>query len=385
MDRYKTVAINFLHVINDGFEASLLLFLPFITNELHLGLTQVGFLGSTMNVLKVFLALPVGYVASRYGGFRLLIIAILFYAIGHLFVSIGQYYYVIAFGFLIAGIGFAIFHPISFSVVVKMFDKKERGSRLGTFTAIGDIGRIGMSSIITFVIAYIGWRSTALSCFAVLSVLFIIYFVGFFRRKTTIIIDQHNSKGISYRGILKNKKFILSTLSYCLDTFASSALFVFIPFLLLSRNVSPALLGSVTSTFFFGNMFGKVLLGRLVDKFGNTNVFILSEISMAFFIVILSNSTLLPLIIVASIILGIFTKGTIPVLTTMISESVEDHGRFEKAFGLNALITGVAATLAPLALGYFADKWGIVTAFNLSASFALMAIIPAYIFKTLKS
>jgi MFS family permease len=124
-------------------------------------------------------------------------------------------------------------------------------------------------------------------------------------------------------------------------------------------------------------MLGKVLLGGLVDKFGNIKVFIISEICMAVFIVILSNTTWLPCIIASAVVLGMFTKGTAPVLTTMVAESVDHHKGMEKAFGLNAIFTGVASTIAPFALGFLSDKFGIVMAFHFSAGFALIATIPA--------
>ena len=127
-------------------------------------------------------------------------------------------------------------------------------------------------------------------------------------------------------------------------------------------------------------MFGKVVLGRLVDKLGNVKVFIVSELSMAVCIILLASSYAIPLIIVSSVILGIFAKGTVPVLTTMVTESVEHHGRFEKAFSLNAVFVGVGSSIAPILLGYLSDTLGIVQAFYASALFALIAIVPAYLF-----
>jgi len=126
---------------------------------------------------------------------------------------------------------------------------------------------------------------------------------------------------------------------------------------------------------------GKVFLGRLVDKFGNTKVFIMSELAMAIFIFILSNAMWLPITILASVVLGIFTKGTIPVLTTMVVESVEHKKGMEKAFGMNATFVGIASTIAPFLLGFLSDRFGITMAFNFSALFALVATIPAVIFR----
>jgi MFS transporter, FSR family, fosmidomycin resistance protein len=376
--RYLTV----LHILNDGFKASLLLLLPFIAKEFQMNLTNVGSLGTAVNLMDILLALPAGYYAAKIGGLRLLTYALLAYALGFFFTGISPSYAVIVLAFMIAGLGFGLFHPVSFALVAKKSDKTKRGMNLGNFTAAGDIGRIAISSLTTFLIMYLGWRSVSLSCFAGLFI-FSIVSLWFFNQKDAVDKGlQSISQDIPYKIFLKNAKYRLAITCFCIDTLASSALFVFIPFLLLKRGVPPALLGLLMSTFFFGNMFGKAALGRLVDKYGNSNVFIISEIFMAVFIWILSNSTFLPFIIISSIVLGIFTKGTVPVLTAMLSESVEYHNNFEKAFGLSAFFTGFASTIAPLLLGYLSDSFGIVFAFNISALIALSAIVPAVLFKT---
>ena len=379
----ESVQINLLHILNDGFKASLLLFLPFIAKEFMISLTKVGILGSAINSLEIILALPASHLASKIGGKKILVASLFFVAVGYFITGISPHYSFVVFAFIIAGIGFGMFHPVAFALVSRMFGKGKRGKQIGNFTALGDLGRVGLSSIITIVIVYIGWRSTTVAISLIL--LFLgLYFIHLIRKDIPIETKVEREEGISYKDALKNKKFIFATASFCLDTIASGSLFVFIPFLLLQRNVSYAFLGVLTSTFFIGNMFGKVLLGRLVDRFGNTKVFIISELFMALFIVILSNATWLPLIIGASIILGVFTKGTIPVLTEMVVESVEHKSGTEKAFGLNATFVGIASTIGPFILGFLSDRFGIVMAFNFSAVLAIFATVPAFLFSKMK-
>lgn len=370
-------------MINDGLKASLLLFLPFIAKEFMISLTKVGILGSAINSLEIILALPATHLASRIGGKKILVASLFFCAAGYLIAGVSPHYWFVILAFITAGIGFGMFHPVAFALVSKMFGKGERGKQIGNFTALGDLGRVGLSSIITVVIVYIGWRSTTVVVAFLLFALGL-FFIHLIRKDVRIETQDEKETEMSYKDVLKNRKFIYSTASFCLDTIASGSLFVFIPFLLLQRHVSYAFLGVLTSTFFIGNMFGKVFLGRLVDVFGNTKVFIISELSMALFIVILSNATWLPIIIGASIILGVFTKGTIPVLTAMVVESVDHKKGMEKAFGLNATFVGVASTIAPFMLGFLSDKFGIIMAFNFSAIFALFATIPAVLFSKSK-
>ena len=106
---------------------------------------------------------------------------------------------------------------------------------------------------------------------------------------------------------------------------------------------------------------------------------------MALIIVLLANVSQLYLILGCSLILGIFTKGTNPIVKTMVSESVEHHGNYEKAYGMNSITSNMAIAIAPIILGFISEKFGIIAAFNVMAFVALLAIIPAMGFKAVKS
>lgn len=379
----QLLPINILHIFNDGFQASLVLLLPFIAATLGLGLTEVGLLGTILNVASV--ALPAGYIATKIGGLKTLIIALLIYGAGFLAVGFTSQYYQLLGVFLIISVGFGIFHPIAFAQIAKWSPKKTRGRAIGNFTVIGDVGRIGLSAAISFLVVLIGWQHTAI-LYAIVAVLCGagLYWFYISKRDTSAKIEEKPFVQLSFMQVLRNKRFALAVASGSLDSFASSSLYIFLPFLLLMRGVDPALLGTFTAAFFIGNLFGKAALGRFVDKFGNVRVFITAEILMALFILLLANSTAAWLIIVCSLILGMFTKGTVPVQQTMVSEAVEHHGNYEKAFGIGAFVTGIAVTIAPIILGAVSDGLGIVLAFNFMAIAALLSIAPALWFNKLK-
>lgn len=91
----------------------------------------------------------------------------------------------------LAGIGFGVFQPIAFALIAKWSPKESRGRIIGNFTAIGDVGRIGISAALSFVAVSIGWKQTAIA-YAVV-VLFIAF--GFYRfliaRSDTIALKEH--------------------------------------------------------------------------------------------------------------------------------------------------------------------------------------------------
>jgi MFS family permease len=325
----------------------------------------------------IALALPAGYIAIKIGGLRALVGALIIYGLGFLGTGmLSQYHWLVAL-FLFSGVGFGAFHPISFALIAKWTPKERRGRAMGNFTATGDIGRVGLTAALSFIVVAIGWQHTAMLYATAALLLAVGLGWRFLRKRDSVQVEESRPEAVSLWRVFKNKRFLLAACTEAMDTFSSGVLYLFLPFLLLARGADPALLGAFTAAYFIGNMSGKILIGRLVDKFGNVKTFVVSELIMAGLILVLANSHLVWLVVACSVVLGVFAKGTLPAVQTMISDSVEHHGNFEKAFGLTALITGVAVTVAPLLLGFISDHLSIFSAFNVMAGFALLAIVPA--------
>lgn len=179
---------------------------------------------------------------------------------------------------------------------------------------------------------------------------------------------------------LKNRRLVLAITANSLDEFVSETLYIFLPFLLLARDINPALIGTFAAAYFVGNILGKTALGRLADKVSTAKVFISAELLMVLFIVLMASSALPLVIIACSVVLGVLSKGTIPVTKSMVAESVEHHGNFEKAYALDSLIGRASKTTAPLVIGFIASAFSIVAAFMFMAGVVLLAIVPASLY-----
>jgi MFS transporter, FSR family, fosmidomycin resistance protein len=375
MDK-KLSSLNMLHIVNDGFLASLLLLVPFFAKDFSIPLSKVGLLGTGLNIVIVGIAIPSGYVAKKVGAFKPLLYGILVYSLGYILVGTTTSFWILLAVFVMTGIGFGIFHPLSFALIARWSEQATRGKKIGNFTAIGDIGRIGLTTGITFLIGFIGWRNTSI-LYGLLGI--IAFFAAYHLTKGSPTADRsHRDKHhkiSTYKQLLTNRNFIASTLAATLDNFASSALAIFLPFLLLFKGVPAIWLGPLTATYFIGNLFGKIVLGRAGDTYEHRTVFMIAEVVMAFLIFALSVVSQIPLIIMISIALGIVTKGTIPVSQTMISESITDS-HHEKAYGVSSTLVGIGTTAAPFVLGLIADRYGIVTTFQAAAALALSTFLP---------
>lgn len=371
------ISVTILYFLAAGLKASLPLLLPFIAKDIHITLADVGVLSALVNALGIVVSLPASYIAQKFGSLKVLIFTFLIYAASFIGISLAMDFPLLFVCFFLAGLGFGVFLPISLAVMAKLFSKETRGKQIGNYSATGDIGRILLGGSISFLVAFIGWKFTAAAYGGIALIVFLVMYKLFVHKNVAIEQSKEELPDTTQlKHLLKNVPFIYSNMAGSLDLIASGSLFIFLPFLLISKGFSPSIIGSFAAAYFLGSFFGKMIIGRLVDKFGNRRLFIISEILMAVCIVLLILSHELIFIIVLSIVVGALTKGTVPASLSILTEILDKHGSYEKGFGLNTLAINVASTVGPLLLGFLADSYGINAAFYASAGIALLATVP---------
>lgn len=374
-----------LHFFNDGIKTATIILLPFIAKELSINYTQVGILGSSFGFLALILAIPTGIIASKFGGFKFLLTALLVYSLGVIGISISHSLLFLLPVFYLTAIGFGVFHIVGFTLVARTSSKENIGKNMANFTATGDVGRLAISSLALLIIPLSGWRLTAviLSCIGLFLYL-TSKFTNIDKYKDKLdkinLIENHNDWLKNFLIILKTKKLFLVALTSFIDAFASNQLFIFLPFLFLSRGIDITHLSIFTGGYFVASFVGKTLLGRAVDKYGSKIVFVYSELLMAVTLIFFSISYNFILLFIFSFLLGIFTKGTSPVIQTMFSESTHE-AHYEKVYAVSEIFIGAAATLSPIFMGLSSDTFGVSSVLYLSAFFALAAIIPILLIK----
>ena len=367
-----------LHLFNDGYLAAMPLVLPFAAEEFSIPLSIVGLLGSLLSFSGIILALPAGAAAARFGAVRLLSFAVLCYSIGFLLLGTAGGIAAIFAAFILGSIAFGIFHPIAFSAVAKESSSSQLGRNMGIFAATGDIGRIAFAAAVTFIIGLTSWRFTSFLYGIAALFLFLFCFIYALRRNDGNKGTASKSKKKLDYSILKKKAFGLSNVASFLDSFANASLFIFIPFLLTFRGIDAVFIGVFTSVFFVGNLLGKVIMGRLTDRVKEEYLFIGCECCIFIALIILALSPSAVIISILALILGFFTKGTVPIVSTMIAQSVGET-EYEAAYSVNSLSTSIANTLAPLFFGLLADILGVQAIFFACGIAALLAAIPAIV------
>lgn len=371
-----------LHFLNDGFEGSYLLLLPFIAKDFHINLAQVGIIGALESGVEIFLALPAGYIAKKYGGFRTLMYAMSMYSLGFLAIGANSSFTLLILIFIIGGCAYGVFNAIGQALVAKSLNPSKRGIQMGTYSSMGDLGKIGIASLLPFIIGYVGWRTSSfIYGFVGLGIFLVL--INITKSIHQDEIKQKKVTDIPLLEIVKNKKLIFANITNFFDSSAGTALFIFLPFLFIQKHFG-ASIGILMGSHFLGRFLGKSMLGKLMDRIGNTNSLVFAEFAMAICIMLIARENNFFLLTIIAFLLGIFTRGTVPLIKTMVSDSAKHHGNFEKAFGVNQIFASTAGTISPAIWGFVAYTFGITSAFYMSAIITLFAIIPALLFSKTK-
>jgi MFS family permease len=377
--------LNMYHIFIDGLFDSVPILLSFMIISFHAGEKEAGTIISIAIMVSTFLGLSTKFFSQHFRLSCTLSIIVLFYGIGFFINAFSKNIYLAGFYFIIAIAGYSLFHNIAFSYLTANSERRSLGKVMGNFTAIGDIGRIPFASLAGFIAAYpifgfSGWRIVCL--IYGLGALMLAGYIFFPSRRIKEEIDQESlpiAKPKTYLpsfSLLCKPQNALPISANILDAFGSDHIFTFLPFLLLSKGIDPKIIGAFALAFTFGCFLGKVVCGRMVDIFGPRKVFVLSEVIMALLLVILIQAQQLLFIVGASLMLGIVTKGTIPVIQTIITEPVREMHSYDDIFAISTFSRGTTDMITPLLFGFIASSIGINWIYSIMAVAAACAILP---------
>lgn len=164
---------------------------------------------------------------------------------------------------------------------------------------------------------------------------------------------------------------------------ALEGVFTFLPLLLIGKGVDPTIIGSFALGFSVGSFLGKMACGRFVDGFGPRKVFVAAELLLTALLCALIMADQLVLIVSIALLLGIVTKGTVPVIQAIITEPVRDAASYGDVFSINSFLRGITNMLTPLLFGFLASAWSMNAIYEIMAVAAAVAAVPVLLMRKL--
>jgi len=153
-----------------------------------------------------------------------------------------------------------------------------------------------------------------------------------------------------------------------LDSFASSQLFVFIPVLFLAKGYSLQSSLVLQTAIFLGYLSGRWVIGRLASKLSGSLAVAIAEAGMVATILLLLAAHSLPALYTLTWLLGVFARGTSPVIKALVFNSLHE-AHIKQGSAMHVVAGDSGSALGQLAFGVLLAWIGV------SAPFITAAIV----------
>ena len=377
--------LNAFHVVNDGLYDSVPILLAFMVIAFGAGEREVGIVTSCAAALATLLSLSTVWVSRKLRMVHIFSLLSVLYAIGFLANTVAQDVLFSGVFFVLALCGHGIFHVMGFSYISAHTERHLLGKTMADFTVIGDVGRIPLVSFAGFAAAFSiwgipGWRFV---CFfyGAAALLMAIWLLSGARQFPDQAAGDKASADARPRRLpsfvlLRDKDVALTMLATSLVAFCSNRIFTFLPLLLFAKGIEPQRIGAFALGFTLGSCLGRMVYGRLVDRFGPRPVFLVACLLMAILLLALVAVEQFILIITVSLVLGAVARGTAPVVQTIVTEPESAKRDYSGIFSMNVFFRGSVDMLTPLLFGFVGAIFGIHWSYCIMAGAALLATVP---------
>jgi predicted MFS family arabinose efflux permease len=281
--------------------------------------------------------------------------------------------------YLLGGVSSGLFEPIGNSLVAMLSSGSTRGKAIGNFAAFGDIGRIAVLSGTTSLAGRFGVSAACLMLFGSTLGALLLAVIAVPGRASGGEVQE---EPIHLGHLLKNRKFCFATAAGITDSFSSASLYIFIPLLLHAKGIALANVLYFDVVFFAGYMTGRLILGRLADRHGAPNILMGCDGVMAGLVLLLTLVSGKTVIVTLLFLLGIFTRGSSPVIRSMVADSMDEKVSFHDAFSAYSFASRGASALSRPIYGFLAAAAGISFVFYVSSAMSLVTLYPAARYKS---
>jgi len=359
---YKAIMVAFMlaHAANDGFGGLFPPLLPLIRESYNLNYSQLGGFITLFRFFGGILQIPVGYLAYFIPSSTLMVTGLLWVSIGLLIGTFSKSYWMLASSFSFAGIGCATFHPLSFSVLSKLFNKEILGRIIGLHMGASSAAHLIGPILILLLANRFGWY-WPIRVWSVFGIIAAVFMLLVLRRNTE---KEQKAEGKAFMLPFISTSLVLFVLFRMGWTFAWKGMATFLPlFLVETAQFSVKFATLFYMAMYLIELFARPIVGDISDRLGNRKALIMAECIMCavlFMALIFIKAKLILLFIVLG--LGFFA-GTMPVVAQAYAIEMIPYKQRERTLGFFFTLNAVATILSPLGAGFIADHFGLTESF----------------------
>ncbi len=356
------------HALHDGFTDLLNVLYPLLQAQFGLSYAAIGAFKTVYSGAMAVGQIPLGKLAVRFGGVKVLAIGTALIAVGYGLAGLTGSLYGVVIGLLLAGLGGSTQHPIGSSLVSAAYSGLRSRTALGTYNFTGDVGKVLLPAFFALIVASLGWQQ-ALVIIAAIAVLGAGIILG-----TLKPVPLHNKDDEAKATVGQDRPWAYWLLFsiHIADDLVRTGFLIFLPFLLRDKGADIPTIGLGLSLLFAGGAAGKLVMGWVGEKLGVVASVILTEVATTVLILLLLPLSL-PLALALLPAVGLMLNGTSSVLYGTVPEFVSPEKRTH-AFAIFYTGGSVAGATGPLIAGFVGDAVGLPIALSIVSGIALTTV-----------
>ena len=366
------------HALHDGYTDLIYVLLPIWQAEFGLSYAEVGLLRGAFAGAMAAFQIPAGWLSERIGAATMLAAGTALSAFAFLLVGTAAGYVTLVALLLVGGLGSSVQHPIASSVVARAFAGAGSRIAIGNYNFSGDIGKMALPAATAFLLTVMTWR-TALTVIAGIGLAAAVAIFLFTPRMDNRPAGQgkHDKKGPGLGAAQGGFGYLLGI--GAIDSATRMAFLTFLPFVLVEKGASIAVVGVALALVFAGGAAGKLVCAHLGVRYGVLATVLLTEALTAIGIAALLQLPLWACLTLLPIV-GVALNGTSSVLYGSVPELVAPE-RQARAFGVFYTATIGSGAIAPAIYGLFSNSFGVPAAMLLIATVVLATVPLALLLK----
>jgi len=333
--------------------------LTLIIEEFHLTHAEAGLLMSLFTFPSIFLAILAGMLADRIGSFKIGLISLLLVIVGTLAIALSRTFPGLALGRLVAGTGAATISIVAAKTLSHWFHGREIGTAMGIYNTAMPVGTIICFTTFGRLGESMGWRIPVFIAVGI-GILGLAAFLFLCKpAPKEQEIRAHNKQG--NKGILSSLVNLgpliwLAALCWLWFNAAAISFTTFGPDFFVSKGSSIGFSGFLTSLLMWGSLILSPIIGRLIDKVNNNDIFIGAGgllLATALYLVSSSTHFVFPMAVMA------IAAGIVPTPVFSFFSKTTPPRDLGLSFGILGMVSGIGMFFGPYLSGWIRDKTGL--------------------------
>lgn len=382
VSRYRWVILVLSYLCMLGFAftfQSLPPVLTLVAEELRLTHAEAGLLMSLFSLPTIFLGILAGVLSDRLGPFKIGVISLILMTLGALMFAVSGTLVYAGLGRVVAGVGAATISIVAAQTLSLWFRGREVGTAMGIYNTAMPVGTIVCFTTFGRLGESLGWRMpifiTATIGVVGLAVFLILYKPAPNPPPRITLEKEGLLSGLLKVGVP------LWLVGFCWMWFNAAIISfsTFAPDFFVSKGYSIGFAGFLASLLMWGSLGLSPIIGRLMDKVGNNDLFIGAGgaiLATAIYLVTRSSDFLFPMVVMAVAVAFI----PAPVFASPLKVLKPKH--LGLGFGILSAFSSIGVLFGPYVAGLVRDKTGSYeTSFVFLSTLAVLVTVTAIILR----